>query len=58
VNYRAIHLLSYFKNTFGFQPGMFPAAERIGDCTVSLPFYPAMTEEQVAVVAEALKGLL
>jgi dTDP-4-amino-4,6-dideoxygalactose transaminase len=58
VNYRAIHLLSYFKNTFGFQPGMFPAAEWIGDCTVSLPFYPAMTEEQVAVVAETLKRLI
>jgi dTDP-4-amino-4,6-dideoxygalactose transaminase len=58
VNYRAIHLLSYFKNTFGFQPGMFPAAERIGDCTVSLPFYPAMTEEQVLVVADTLTRLL
>ncbi|MDE3039474.1 MAG: DegT/DnrJ/EryC1/StrS family aminotransferase [Nitrospirota bacterium] len=58
VNYRSIHLLSYFRDTFGFQPGMFSVAERIGDCTVSLPFYPAMTEAQVAVVVGTLKGLV
>jgi dTDP-4-amino-4,6-dideoxygalactose transaminase len=54
VNYRAIHLLTYFRERFGFKPGAFPCAERIGDMTISLPFYPAMPEAPVAAVAEAL----
>jgi UDP-4-amino-4-deoxy-L-arabinose-oxoglutarate aminotransferase len=58
VNYRAIHLLTYFRETFGFRPGDFPVAERIGDATVSLPFYPGMPEEHVEAVAEALAALL
>jgi len=54
VNYRAIHLLSYFQETFGFKRGDFPQAERIGDSTISLPFYPKMTQEQIDYVTECL----
>lgn len=54
VNYRAIHLLTYFRETFGFRSGDFPIAERIGDSTISLPFYPAMPLEQVEYVTRAL----
>jgi dTDP-4-amino-4,6-dideoxygalactose transaminase len=58
VNYRAIHLLTYFRETFGFRAGVFPHAERIGNETISLPFYPAMSEKQVVVVSETLTRLL
>ncbi len=58
VNYRAIHLLTYFKKKFGFQPGDFPVAERIGNCAISLPFYPGMPEGHVTIVVDTLKGLL
>jgi dTDP-4-amino-4,6-dideoxygalactose transaminase len=58
VNYRAIHLLSYFRERFGFTPGAFPMAERIGDAAVSLPFYPGIPAEHVAAVAEGLRALL
>jgi dTDP-4-amino-4,6-dideoxygalactose transaminase len=58
VNYRAIHLLTYFRETFGFRVGVFPHAERIGNETMSLPFYPAMSEKQVVVVTETLTRLL
>jgi UDP-4-amino-4-deoxy-L-arabinose-oxoglutarate aminotransferase len=58
VNYRAIHLLTYFRETFGFRVGAFPNAERIGEDTVSLPFYPSITEEHVSVVADTLTRLL
>jgi dTDP-4-amino-4,6-dideoxygalactose transaminase len=58
VNYRAIHLLTLFRKTFGFQPGDFPNAERIGSSTLSLPFYPTMPMEHVDYVVEALRGLL
>jgi dTDP-4-amino-4,6-dideoxygalactose transaminase len=58
VNYRAIHLLTYFRDTFGFHPGDFPVAEDIGDRTVSLPLYPRMQEEQVTTVVETLRRML
>jgi len=58
VNYRAIHLLSYFSETYGFKPGDFPIAERIGDATISLPFYPNMPLEDVDRVIEVLREVL
>jgi UDP-4-amino-4-deoxy-L-arabinose-oxoglutarate aminotransferase len=58
VNYRAIHLLSYFRETFGFKLGDFPNAERIGDATLSLPFYPNMPRAHADLVVAALKRIL
>ena len=58
VNFRAIHLLSYFRERFGFERGMFPNAERIGDRTISLPFYVGMAEADVARVAERLAKII
>jgi dTDP-4-amino-4,6-dideoxygalactose transaminase len=58
VNYRAIHLLTYFRETFNFKPGMFVNAERIGDASLSLPFYPNMPPEHVDEVAGTLGNIL
>jgi len=58
VNYRAIHLLSYFRDAFGFERGMFPNAERIGDRTISLPFYVNMSDADVEQVVEALARII
>jgi UDP-4-amino-4-deoxy-L-arabinose-oxoglutarate aminotransferase len=55
VNYRAIHLLSYFREHFGFKPGAFPIAERIGDAALSLPFYPGIPGEHVHAIVDGLK---
>ena len=58
VNYRAIHLLTYFREAFGFRPGDFPKAERIGDATISLPFYPQMPLQHVDIVTNVLAQAL
>jgi dTDP-4-amino-4,6-dideoxygalactose transaminase len=58
VNYRAIHLLSYFQERFGFGLGAFPCAERVGDMTLSLPFYPSMPDDHVMVVGDAVRRCL
>jgi dTDP-4-amino-4,6-dideoxygalactose transaminase len=57
VNYRAVHLLSYYRERFGFEPGMFPNAERIGASTITLPLYPSMTDQQVDTVIEAVRDV-
>ncbi len=58
VNYRAIHLLTFFSETFGFKQGDFPVAERIGDANLSLPFYPNMPLDHVDRVVEVLRDIL
>ena len=58
VNYRAVHLMQFFREKYGFAVGDFPVAERIGNETISLPFYPDMPLEDVDVVAAALERAL
>jgi dTDP-4-amino-4,6-dideoxygalactose transaminase len=58
VNYRAIHLLTHFSETLGHRRGDFPIAERMGNETVSLPFYPTMPLDLVDIVADAVGKIL
>ena len=54
VNYRAVHLMSYFVEKYRYRPHSFPNAEWIGDRTVSLPFYLGMPEAHIGIVADAV----
>jgi perosamine synthetase len=54
----AIHLMSFYRERFGHRPGEFPVCEDVAARSVALPFFPAMTEGQVAEVAEALRAVL
>jgi perosamine synthetase len=54
----AIHLMSYYRERFGHREGEFPVCEDAADRSVALPFFPGMTEDQVARVAGALAGVL
>ena len=58
VNYRAIHLLTYFRERFGFSPDDFPIAKEIGDSTLSLPFFPGMALRDVDTVVDHLHTIL
>ncbi len=58
VNYRAIHLLTFFRQTFGFKRGDFPHAERIGDSTLTLPLYATLPFEAVDYVVDSIREVL
>ncbi len=58
VNYRPIHLLSYYRKTFGYKEGDFPVAEDIGARTISLPLYPSLKEEELKIVTSTLKNIM
>jgi UDP-4-amino-4-deoxy-L-arabinose-oxoglutarate aminotransferase len=58
VNYRAISVLTYFREAFGFKKGSFPIAERIGDMALSLPFWIGLKDEDVDYVVSSLNGIL
>ena len=60
VNYRPIHLMRFYRERFGFAPGMYPHAERIGARTVTLPLYPKLTyreQDRVIAAVHAVFGL-
>jgi perosamine synthetase len=54
----AIHLMSFYRERFGHRPGEFPVCEDVAARSIALPFFPAITEGQVAEVAEALQSVL
>jgi len=54
----AIHLLSFYRERFGHREGQFPVCEDVAARSIALPFFPEMTEGQVAEVAEALESVL
>jgi perosamine synthetase len=54
----AIHLMSFYRERFGYREGQFPVAEDMGARSLALPFFPEMTDSQVEQVAIALKGAI
>jgi perosamine synthetase len=54
----AIHLMSYYRETFGHRDGEFPVCEDVSRRSIALPFFPALTEGQVERVASELLHVL
>jgi perosamine synthetase len=48
-----IHLFPHLRE-LGYREGQFPVAEAASACSLALPFFPSMSESQVARVCEAL----
>lgn len=58
INYRPVHELSWYRDTFGWAPTDFPVASRAGATCLSLPLHPELTDADVETVVETLKALL
>ena len=58
IHYDALHMHPYYKNKYKFKKGDFPNAEYISDRTISLPFFPSMTEEEISYVIAAVKEII
>jgi perosamine synthetase len=54
----AIHLMSFYRERFGHRPGEFPICEDVAARSLALPFFPEISEGQVARVAEELRTAL
>lgn len=54
----AIHLMSFYREQFGHREGQFPVCEDVAARSIAIPFFPAMTEGQVARVATELRAVL
>src|SRR5206468_8898822 len=54
----AIHLMSYYRETFGYREGQFPVCEDVAARSLALPFFPQLSEGQVESVAQALQDAI
>jgi perosamine synthetase len=50
----AIHLMSFYRERFGHREGEFPVCEDVAARSLALPFFPQMSEGQIARVAHVL----
>ncbi|MBI2172011.1 MAG: DegT/DnrJ/EryC1/StrS family aminotransferase [Chloroflexi bacterium] len=53
----AIHLMSFYREQFGFKEGDFPITEAVAASTLALPFHNNMTEAEVNYVCDQLQAL-
>ncbi len=58
VHYTALHLHPYYRHRFAFTEGMFPRAEAVGHCTLSLPLSAKLSDEDVEDVVNALRSVI
>lgn len=53
----AVHMLSYYRERYGFQSEDFPAARFCNDNSMAIPLHNAMTEEDFQYVVECMHEL-
>jgi perosamine synthetase len=54
----AIHLMSFYRERFGYSEGDFPVCEDVAARSLALPFYPELTEGEVEQVVESLGAVI
>jgi len=57
VHYGAVHLNTYYRERYGYGPGLCPQAEAACEEILTLPLFPAMTNADVDRVVSALAAL-
>jgi perosamine synthetase len=58
VHYLPVYLHPYYRDTYGYQPGLCPEAESYYERCLSLPCYPALREDEQDQVVAALGELV
>lgn len=57
LHYQALHLFTCYHNITGLGRGDLPEAEYVSDRIVSLPLFPAMTDQDAADTVEAVRSV-
>jgi perosamine synthetase len=58
VHYVPVHLHPFYQTRFGTGRGLCPVAESAYEQILSLPMYPAMTDEDLTIVIQTIRNLL
>jgi len=54
VHFYPVHLLTFFRKTFGWEKGMFPVTEDLSKRSISLPIYPGLEFDEVDYVIDTV----
>lgn len=54
IHYPPIHLFTYYRKMFGFEEGILPKTEFVGEHEITLPLYPVMGKEDVKFITERI----
>ena len=58
IHYKPVHLQTYYQNTLGTRKGLLPVTEDIGERILTLPLYPAMSNEDLNDVIYAIRKVI
>jgi dTDP-4-amino-4,6-dideoxygalactose transaminase len=58
VHWMPLHMHPYYRETYGYKSEDFPVAASVYPQLVSLPIYPAMTDEQIAYVCDMVREVV
>ena len=58
VHYEPVYRHPFYRQRFGYQPGLCPNAERYYERAITLPLSPRMSDEDAAWVIEAVRATL
>ncbi|HMR08592.1 MAG TPA: DegT/DnrJ/EryC1/StrS aminotransferase family protein, partial [Polyangiaceae bacterium] len=58
VHWMPLHMHPYYRQTYGYADDEFPVAAAAWPRLVSLPIFPAMTEEHCQIVIDAVKSII
>lgn len=53
-----IHLQPFYRERFGYKPGMFPIAEAVSTRTLALPFYNDLSDRELDLVVQTLEVMI
>jgi len=48
----SIHLLSFYKEKFGFKKGDFPVSEAVSNSVLALPFYIGLKKQDIKTISQ------
>ena len=57
VHYIPVHLHPFYRERFGTVTGLCPVAENAYEQILSLPMYPAMSDEDINVVIDTVRSI-
>lgn len=57
VHFMPIHLTKYYRKKYGYKKGDFPIAEKFGDSTITLPFYPKLKDSEINFIFKTVNKL-
>ena len=58
MHFTPLHMMPYYRDTYGYKPHDFPNALRVGEREISLPIQPQITHSDARDVVDAVKKVL